>query len=72
MSFICKTPAGFLKSYSMEVRILVNGKEVKLKDFPKRVAYNLVLGFIKSLNLEESPKEVEIHVKLSEEDSRKA
>lgn len=56
----------------MEVRILVNGKEVKLKDFPKRVAYNLILGFIKSLNLEESPKEVEIHVKLSEEDSRKA
>ena len=51
-----------------EVKVLVNGKEVKLKDFPKRVAFNLVLGFVKSLNLEEEPKHIEIHVKLQEED----
>ena len=52
-----------------DVRIFVNGKEVKLKDYPKRVAYNLVLGFIRSLNLEECPLEIDIHVKIKE-DSR--
>ena len=52
----------------MKVQILVNGKEVKLKDFPKRVLYNVVLGFLKSLKLEEEPKNIviEIDVKKSE------
>jgi hypothetical protein len=52
----------------MKVQILVNGKEVKLKDFPKRVLYNVVLGFLKSLKLEEEPKNIviEIEVKKSE------
>ncbi|SHK43156.1 hypothetical protein [Thermocrinis minervae] len=52
----------------MKVQIIVNGKEVKLKDFPKRVAYNLVLGFTKSLNLEEEPREITLHVWVEQED----
>ncbi len=53
----------------MEIRLLVNGKEVRLKDFPRRVLYNMLLGYIKSLNLEEKPERVEVYVRLSEEDS---
>ena len=52
-----------------KVQIFVNGKEIKLKDFPQRVVYNLVLGFAKSLKLEESPSEIEIRVKVGEEKS---
>jgi hypothetical protein len=40
----------------MKVQILVNGKEVKLKDFPQRALYNVVLGFLKSLKLERSQR----------------
>jgi hypothetical protein len=52
----------------MKVQILVNGKEVKLKDFPKRALYNVVFGFLKSLKLEEEPEKIviEIDVKKSE------
>ncbi|MCS6957064.1 MAG: hypothetical protein RMK75_01205 [Aquificaceae bacterium] len=53
----------------LDVKILVNGKQVNLKDFPKRVLYNLLLGYVKSLNLEEEPKEVQVYVKLKEENS---
>lgn len=52
-----------------QVVIKVNGKDIRLKDFPKRVAYNLVFGFIKSLNLEEEPKDIVIHVRVEKEDS---
>jgi hypothetical protein len=51
----------------MKVQILVNGKEVKLKDFPQRALYNLVLGFLKSLKLEEEPKEVVLKLEVEEE-----
>ena len=51
----------------MKVQILVNGKEVKLKDFPQRALYNLVLGFLKSLKLEEEPKEVILKLEVEEE-----
>jgi hypothetical protein len=51
----------------MKVQILVNGKEVKLKDFPQRALYNLVLGFLKSLKLEEDPKEVILKLEVEEE-----
>ena len=51
------------------VQIFVNGKEIKLKDFPQRVVYNLVLGFVKSLKLEENPSEIEIRVKVGEEEN---
>ncbi|ADC88766.1 hypothetical protein Thal_0129 [Thermocrinis albus DSM 14484] len=48
-----------------KVVIKVNGKELNLKDFPRRVAYNVVLGFIRSLNLEEEPEYIEIHIHVS-------
>ncbi len=50
-----------------DVKILVNGKEIRLKEFPKRVAYNIVLGYVNSLNLNEPPQEINIHVKLQED-----
>ncbi|MFN3598283.1 MAG: hypothetical protein ACK4VK_00895 [Aquificaceae bacterium] len=50
----------------MEVKILINGKEIRLKDYPRRVLYNLILGYVKSLNLEEEPKEIEVYVRLEE------
>jgi hypothetical protein len=50
----------------MKVQILVNGKEVKLKDFPKRTLYNVVLGFLKSLKLEEEPKNIVIEIEVGE------
>ena len=46
---------------------MVNGKEIKLKDFPKRALYNVVLGFLKSLKLEEEPKEVVLKLEVEEE-----
>jgi hypothetical protein len=52
----------------MKVQILVNGKEVKLKDFPKRALYNVVLGFLRSLKLEEEPKEVVLKLEVEEEE----
>ncbi len=51
----------------MKVQILVNGKEVRLKDFPQRALYNLILGFLKSLKLEEVPKDVVIKLEIEEE-----
>jgi len=51
----------------MKVQILVNGKEVRLKDFPRRALYNVVLGFLKSLKLEEEPKEVVLKLEVEEE-----
>ncbi len=50
----------------------INGKRVRLKDFPMRALRGTVLGFIKSLNLEEEPKEVKIVIRLDEEDSSKS
>lgn len=50
--------------------IKVNGKEIKLKDFPRRVVYNVTLGLIRSLNLDENPKDITVHVKVSQEDNR--
>lgn len=52
-----------------EVQIFVNGREVKLKDFPKRVIYSILLGFVKSLKLDENPREIEIRVKVGEEEN---
>jgi len=50
----------------MKVQILVNGKEVKLKDFPQRALYNVILGFLKSLKLEEEPKNIVIQIEIGE------
>jgi hypothetical protein len=54
----------------MKVQILVNGKEVKLKDFPQRALYNLVLGFLKSLKLEEEPKNIVIEIEVKEREQK--
>ncbi len=55
---------------SMEETVLkINGKRVKLKDFPMRALRGTVLGFVRSLNLEEEPKEIEIIIKVDEEDN---
>ncbi len=52
----------------MKVQILVNGKEVKLKDFPQTALYNLILGFLKSLKLEEEPKNIVIEIEVGEKE----
>ncbi|MFN3975906.1 MAG: hypothetical protein ACK4LT_02470 [Aquificaceae bacterium] len=56
----------------MDAKIMINGKEVRLKDYPKRVLYNLLVGYVKSLNIDEEPREIEVYVRLKEEDSRKS
>ncbi len=53
-----------------EVILEVNGKKVKLKDFPLRALKGTVLGFVKSLNLEEEPREIKVKITLNEKDSR--
>ncbi len=52
-----------------EIVLEVNGKRVRLKDFPMRALKGTILGFIRSLNLEEEPKEISIEIRLDEEDS---
>ncbi len=52
-----------------DIVLEVNGKRVRLKDFPMRALKGTILGFIKSLNLEEEPKEIRIEIKLDEEAS---
>lgn len=52
-----------------EVVLEVNGKEVRLKDFPMRALKGVVVGFVRSLNLEEEPKEIKVKIVLDEEDS---
>lgn len=52
-----------------EIVLEVNGKRVRLKDFPMRALKGTILGFIRSLNLEEEPKEISIEIRLDEKDS---
>ncbi len=49
------------------ITLEINGKRVRLKDFPMRALKGTVLGFVRSLNLEEEPKEVKIEIVLDEE-----
>ncbi len=51
-----------------DIVLEVNGKRVRLKDFPMRALKGTILGFVKSLNLEEEPKEIKIEIKVDEED----
>ncbi len=51
-----------------DIVLEVNGKRVRLKDFPMRALKGTILGFVKSLNLEEEPKEIRIKIKVDEED----
>ncbi len=53
-----------------DIVLEVNGKRIKLKDFPMRALKGTVVGFVKSLNLEEEPKEIRIVIKLDEEGKR--
>ncbi len=53
-----------------DIILEVNGKRVRLKDFPMRALKGTVVGFIKSLNLKEEPKEINIKIVLDEKDSR--
>ena len=48
----------------------INGKEIELKDFPIRALKGVIIGFVKSLNLKEEPKEISIKIILDEKDSR--
>jgi len=52
-----------------KVELKVNGKPVRLKEFPRKALSGTVLGFVMSLDLEEKPEEVEIKIRLNEEDS---
>ncbi len=52
-----------------KVILEINGKRVRLKDFPMRALKGTVVGFIRSLNLEENPKEISIKIILDDEDS---
>jgi len=60
-----------VKFYPMreKIELRVNGRTVKLKEFPRKALRGTVLGFIRSLNLEEEPREVEIRIVLDEEDN---
>ncbi len=60
-----------VKFYPMKekVELRVNGRRVRLKEFPRKALKGTVLGFVRSLNLEEEPREVEIRIVLDEEDS---
>ena len=51
----------------MIVELEVNGKKVKLKEFPQKALAGVIIGFVKSLNIEEEPKEVKIYIKLNED-----
>ncbi len=59
-----------MKKTREEIVLKVNGKKVRLKEFPKKALKNTLLGFIKSLNLEENPTEVEIKIFVDEENCR--
>lgn len=52
-----------------DVVLEINGKKIRLKDFPMRALKGTVVGFIKSLNLEEDPKEIRITIVLDDENS---
>ncbi len=51
-----------------EIVLEINGKPVRLKEFPKRALMGTVVGFIKSLNLDEEPEEITIKIKLNGKD----
>ncbi len=52
----------------MEIELEINGKKVKLKEFPMRALKGVIVGFIKSLKLEEKPKEIVVKIKLDEKE----
>ncbi len=51
------------------IELYINDKLIRLKDFPQKALTNTIVGFINSLNLEESPKEIKIIIKQDGEDT---
>ena len=51
----------------MTVELEVNGKRVRLKEFPQKALAGVILGFVKSLNIEEEPEEIKIRIKLKDD-----
>ncbi len=45
------------------IELIINGKTVKLKDFPSRALESTIMGFLKTLTLQEIPKNITIHIK---------
>jgi len=52
------------------IELEVNGKKVRLKEFPREALEGVILGFLSSLKLEEEPKEVKIYIQVYEENSK--
>ena len=51
----------------MTVELEVNGKKVKLKEFPQKALAGVIIGFVKSLTIEEEPKEIKVYIKLDDD-----
>jgi len=45
-----------------EVKISINGKDIKLNRFATSIIGNTIYGMVLSLRLDEEPKEIEIKV----------
>jgi len=52
------------------VELEVNGKKVRLKEFPREALKGVLLGFLSSLKLEEKPKEVKVVIKVEESEGK--
>jgi len=46
------------------IELEVNGKKVRLKEFPREALEGVILGFLGSLKLEEEPKEIKIYIRV--------
>ncbi len=44
------------------VKLMVNGKEVPLRDFPERVLQDIIMALISNLKLEEKPENIIIEL----------
>ncbi len=53
------------------LKLLINGKEVGLRDFPERVLKDTILAFVNNLKLEENPKEIIIELKINGKEDRR-
>ncbi|GAB6078427.1 hypothetical protein [Hydrogenobaculum acidophilum] len=50
------------------IELKINGKTITLKDFPSRALESTIVGFIKALKLQETPKDIEIKIKKDAKD----
>lgn len=49
------------------IELYINKKPIRLKEFPQKAFENTILGFISALNLDETPKEINIIIKEHED-----